>query len=129
MSTTTKKSNWAALGEFRGGAQKFLQSNTLVAKFAIVILVLIGFVLLLRLGTEALQWVLSPTKSPYLIRGRKQNTKELTTIPQNPADGANAITLVRSANERYGIEFTYSCLLYTSPSPRDRQKSRMPSSA
>ena len=24
---------------------------------------------------------------------------------------------------------TYFCLLYTSPSPRDRQKSRMPSSA
>ena len=24
---------------------------------------------------------------------------------------------------------TYTCLLYTSPSPRDRQKSRMPSSA
>ena len=26
-------------------------------------------------------------------------------------------------------ERMYSCLLYTSPSPRDRQKSRMPSSA
>ena len=26
-------------------------------------------------------------------------------------------------------DFTYTCLLYTSPSPRDRQKSRMPSSA
>ena len=26
-------------------------------------------------------------------------------------------------------KFTISCLLYTSPSPRDRQKSRMPSSA
>ena len=25
--------------------------------------------------------------------------------------------------------FSYPCLLYTSPSPRDRQKSRMPSSA
>ena len=25
--------------------------------------------------------------------------------------------------------FIYACLLYTSPSPRDRQKSRMPSSA
>ena len=25
--------------------------------------------------------------------------------------------------------YNYSCLLYTSPSPRDRQKSRMPSSA
>ena len=28
-----------------------------------------------------------------------------------------------------GGEVTYHCLLYTSPSPRDRQKSRMPSSA
>eukprot|EP00828_Plagiopyla_frontata_P026170 TRINITY_DN3395_c0_g1_i4.p1 TRINITY_DN3395_c0_g1~~TRINITY_DN3395_c0_g1_i4.p1 ORF type:complete len:203 (-),score=47.79 TRINITY_DN3395_c0_g1_i4:35-643(-) len=27
------------------------------------------------------------------------------------------------------LEHVYSCLLYTSPSPRDRQKSRMPSSA
>ena len=28
-----------------------------------------------------------------------------------------------------GYEYSLSCLLYTSPSPRDRQKSRMPSSA
>ena len=28
-----------------------------------------------------------------------------------------------------GLQETYTCLLYTSPSPRDRQKSRMPSSA
>ena len=28
-----------------------------------------------------------------------------------------------------GAEFDYSCLLYTSPSPRDRTRSRMPSSA
>ena len=28
-----------------------------------------------------------------------------------------------------GPKFYLSCLLYTSPSPRDRQKSRMPSSA
>ena len=29
----------------------------------------------------------------------------------------------------YGFHRTIGCLLYTSPSPRDRQKSRMPSSA
>ena len=29
----------------------------------------------------------------------------------------------------YGVELGKACLLYTSPSPRDRQKSRMPSSA
>ena len=28
-----------------------------------------------------------------------------------------------------GVDHVISCLLYTSPSPRDRQKSRMPSSA
>ena len=27
------------------------------------------------------------------------------------------------------VAIVYNCLLYTSPSPRDRQKSRMPSSA
>ena len=32
-------------------------------------------------------------------------------------------------NTKLGTEIMKSCLLYTSPSPRDRQKSRMPSSA
>ena len=31
--------------------------------------------------------------------------------------------------ERLDIAWVSNCLLYTSPSPRDRQKSRMPSSA
>ena len=38
--------------------------------------------------------------------------------------GIAAITIVWGANHLLG-----GCLLYTSPSPRDRQKSRMPSSA
>ena len=29
----------------------------------------------------------------------------------------------------YNLSFFYGCLLYTSPSPRDRTRSRMPSSA
>ena len=32
-------------------------------------------------------------------------------------------------DEQRAFERMYGCLLYTSPSPRDRQKSRMPSSA
>ena len=46
-----------------------------------------------------------------------------------------AIQVIQSGlsnvTEYYGTECTlyYPCLLYTSPSPRDRQKSRMPSSA
>ena len=42
-------------------------------------------------------------------------TRNLDVLVQDPAHGAVA-------------QF-FGCLLYTSPSPRDRQKSRMPSSA
>ena len=31
--------------------------------------------------------------------------------------------------QKIGVDLLAACLLYTSPSPRDRQKSRMPSSA
>ena len=34
-----------------------------------------------------------------------------------------------NASDADGNSLTYSCLLYTSPSPRDRTRSRMPSSA
>ena len=40
------------------------------------------------------------------------------------------ITRLNGFKKRYaGAYNQYTCLLYTSPSPRDRQKSRMPSSA
>ena len=38
------------------------------------------------------------------------------------SDGETALT-------NFAVEWYFCCLLYTSPSPRDRQKSRMPSSA
>ena len=87
------------------GTKRFFESNTLVSKFAIVILVLIGFVFLLRLGIKAIQWLLSPTKSPYLFKGVHRNTKEMKIIPQNPAKG-DSKTIVRSVNQRLGLEFT-----------------------
>ena len=36
---------------------------------------------------------------------------------------------VHQLADAHNIEVRHPCLLYTSPSPRDRQKSRMPSSA
>ena len=52
--------------------------------------------------------------------GGKNNTQE--NFAQNNSQFGRKRALVLS---KYGI----TCLLYTSPSPRDRQKSRMPSSA
>ena len=47
-----------------------------------------------------------------------------------PAEENNEISTFKSAMAGIGSGlFKIPCLLYTSPSPRDRQKSRMPSSA
>ena len=50
-----------------------------------------------------------------------------------PASGIqesmDGLTLNENTPFAFDLEFSNTCLLYTSPSPRDRQKSRMPSSA
>ena len=52
------------------------------------------------------------------------------TSPSLTLDAIQAVFTVAMASQISGIEgVVIACLLYTSPSPRDRQKSRMPSSA
>ena len=47
------------------------------------------------------------------------------TLPSSPVDGANYRFVCEADNGAH----TITCLLYTSPSPRDAHESRMPSSA
>ena len=64
-------------------------------------------------------------------------TKQIALAEISGTDGANAPAWVQTAGcatvmRQLGLYELYpfrGCLLYTSPSPRDRQKSRMPSSA
>ena len=49
---------------FVQGSKDFLSSNSLVAKVAFLILVVIGFVFLLRLGASFLTWLFSPSQNP-----------------------------------------------------------------
>ena len=49
---------------------------------------------------------------------------------KDAAFGLKPIGKVGQNGDNNGLsEYSIACLLYTSPSPRDRQKSRMPSSA
>ena len=49
------------------------------------------------------------------------------TVIEGPSDIANVVT--PGAFLDFAGTNIYNCLLYTSPSPRDRTRSRMPSSA
>ena len=48
---------------------------------------------------------------------------------RGPHVKGRTIDLSKAAAKKIGIDHAGTCLLYTSPSPRDRTRSRMPSSA
>ena len=93
-----------------GGTRDFLESNSLVAKVAFLLLVLIIFLFLLRVGVTLVTWLFSPSQSPRLINGLKP-ANTMVRIPQNPSI-SGAIPILRSVNEEQGIEFTWSVWLY-----------------
>lgn len=93
-------------GRFVDGTKEFLESNSLVAKAAFLLLVLIVFIIAIRVSAQLLAWLFQYNKSPYLISGMVDG-KTMQVIPQDPSL-KNSVTLVRSDNQMDGIEFTYS---------------------
>jgi len=91
-------------------SSQFLQSNTIVAKFAFLILVIVGFLMLMNLGVMLISYFTSPSLNPYLIHGMSTGATPLT-ISQNPKD-TNYIPIFRSNNQTTGAEFTWSTWLY-----------------
>ena len=76
-------------------------------------------------SSEAFVDYVESGKSEDLIDGY-----ERITWAHTPQDGTGVIICrASSASILFKVFGSWSCLLYTSPSPRDRQKSRMPSSA
>ena len=90
--------------------KEFFSSNSIIAHIVFLILVIIVFVLLLRLGTAILSWIFSPkpvlTVSPQLKSGSQQEI-----IPANPSEKGSR-PIMRSQNQMRGIEFTWSIWIY-----------------
>ena len=92
------------------GTSDFLNSNSLVAKLAFLLLVLFAFVVLLRIGISVVSYFFKPNDSPRLINGMV-DAKQMLMFPQDPSNNG-AVTIYRSNNETDGLEFTWSVWVY-----------------
>jgi len=93
-----------------GSSSDYLQSNSLIAKFSFLILVLVGFMVLLNLGIRIIGYFMRPNGSPKLINGTMNGANEVI-ISQDPKN-SEAIPVLRSNNQNKGIEFTWSLWMY-----------------
>ena len=92
------------------GTSGFLESNSLVAKFAFLLLVIFGFIILLRVGISVVSYFLKPNPSPHLIDGMVDAT-QMIVYPQDPSSNG-AVTIYRSVNATDGVEFTWSVWVF-----------------
>jgi len=116
-----KESAASATSEFSSSnamnaGQEFLNSNSMIAKFVFVILVLVVFMFLLNVGLTLVSYLTSPSKSPYVIHGMLSGSAK-QTFPQDPASGTAVI--YRSNNQSGGAEFTWSMWLKVDNMPTD----------
>ncbi len=102
--------NQFSSNKYVDATQDFFNSNSIVAQLAFLLLVLFGFIILLRLGISFLGYMLSPSGSPKLINGMV-DAKQLVVIPQDP-EAEGAVTISRSVNADEGIEFTWSVWVF-----------------
>ena len=104
-------SNQASAGV--GASASFLQSNTIVAKFAFIILVIVGFLFLMNLGVILLGYFLNPSDSPFIIKGLISGQTG-NTFTQDPTVGDRSKIIKLSNNQRTGMEFTWSVWIFIS---------------
>ena len=90
--------------------KEFLESNSMVAKIAFLLLLLFVFSILLRLGIAIMTYFLGNDESPKLIKGMVDAQQQII-IPQDP-NASSSVTITRSTNATDGIEFTWSCWIY-----------------
>lgn len=110
-----KNSVSGSLNEFSSQAsvnanQTFLDSNSIIAKFAFVIFAVIIFIVLLYLGTKLVFYLYSPSSTPYIVKGVLAGNSNLTISTINK-DDTNNVTIQRSNNQPGGLECTWSVWL------------------
>lgn len=109
--TEMKSSVMNSIGDFSkksvtDASSEFLDSNSLLAKFSFIVLVLIVFMVLLKVLMGLVAYLFTPRANPYLVSGIL-NGNQTATITQDPTL-LSSIEILRSNDRNKGIEFTWS---------------------
>lgn len=83
----------------------FFEFNTLVSKFAILILALIIFLTVLKLGLAFITWIFTPPDHVRIIEGMVSAGNPHQFQEETDSD---LYKIKRSVDQRYGLEFTWS---------------------
>lgn len=95
---------------FVDASSEFLDSNSLLAKFAFIVIVLIVFMFLLKIFMTLLGHFMSPSSNPYIVKG-SLNGNEKIVITQDPSKDST-VSVLKSNDKHRGLEFTWSIWLF-----------------
>lgn len=103
------------------GLKEFMESNSLVAKFAFILMVFIVLSVAIKLAIVGVSYLLLPSLSPYVLDGTANTEDMAITVAQNPAK-KDSIFISRSMNEDGGLEYTWSTWFFVNQVPIEKGK-------
>ena len=99
-----------ASGSLSNSTKDFLESNSMISKIVFIIIVIVLFTFLFRLGFYIMNYFLSPSRTPILINGMINGQKSyVIEVDPNMSDSK---PIYRSNDESNGIEFTYNSWIF-----------------
>ena len=103
------------------GLREFMESNSLVAKFAFILMVFIVFSAAVKLAIIGLSYLMLPTMSPYVLDGTANTEDMAMNVSQDPAQ-KDSVFIARSMNEDGGLEYTWSAWFFVNQVPLEKEK-------
>ena len=91
-------------------SNEFLDSNSLLAKFAFIVLVVILFMVLLKIMMTVIGYFLSPSRNPFIVKGSLSGN-DRQVISQDPSK-EDSVQVFKSNDRHRGLEFTWSVWLF-----------------
>jgi hypothetical protein len=98
------------------GLRDFMESNSLVAKFAFILMVFIVFWVAVKLSIIGLSYFMLPSMSPFVLNGTANTEDMAMTISQDPSK-PESVYISRSMNEDGGLEYTWSAWFFINQVP------------